>query len=66
MSAIEKNLELDQLSLADFQSHSSLIEEDVYNSLSLVETLRSKSSIGGTAPDSVNLALKAAGARLAK
>jgi len=66
MSAIEQGVELDQMSLEDFQTHSSLIEEDVYKSLSLVETLRSKSAIGGTSPESVQRALSEARARLTK
>jgi len=57
MSAIEKQLELDQLSLDDFRAHTRLIDDDVYNSLSLAETLSSKSAVGGTSPESVGRAL---------
>jgi argininosuccinate lyase len=60
MNAIEKGVELDELALADFQAHSALINEDVYDSLSLNKTLSSKSAIGGTSPEAVRLALSEA------
>jgi len=66
MSAIEKGLELDDLSLADFREYTSLIDEDVYTSLSLAETLSSKHAIGGTSPESVARALSEARTRIGR
>jgi argininosuccinate lyase len=57
MHAIESNKELDQLSLAELQSFSTLIAEDVHIALSLQQTLTSKSQTGGTSPASVSTAL---------
>jgi argininosuccinate lyase len=57
MHAIESNKELDQLSLAELQSFSALIAEDVHIALSLQQTLTSKSQTGGTSPASVSAAL---------
>jgi len=64
LTAIERNVELDQLSLTDFRAHSNLVEEDVYKALSLSETLKAKRSLGGTAPELVEKALSEARQRL--
>jgi argininosuccinate lyase len=60
MRAIEAGSELDDLPLDQFKSFSSLIGDDVYQSLSLKETLATKSQTGGTGPDRVAEALVAA------
>ena len=62
--AIESGVELNDLSLADLQSFSPLIEQEVFASLSLEETLATKSQRGGTAPVRVVEALAAARASL--
>lgn len=58
--AIELRSELDQLSLSELQSFSSLFAEDVHIALSLDQTLKSKSQTGGTSPEMVAAALAAA------
>jgi argininosuccinate lyase len=60
MRAIDLKVELQELSLDEFQKFSSLIDRDVYDHLSLESTLNSKSQIGGTARQSVESALDAA------
>jgi argininosuccinate lyase len=57
LRAIELGAELDHLSLEEMRAVSSLIEEDVYEALSLERTLASKSQPGGTAPERVAEAL---------
>ncbi len=57
MHAIERKIELDDLSLDELKSCSALIERDVFESLSLERTLGTKSQAGGTAPDQVEAAL---------
>ena len=57
MHALEKKVELNDLSLDDLKSFSTLIEPDVFESLSLAQTLATKSQAGGTAPDRVAEAL---------
>jgi argininosuccinate lyase len=63
--AIERHLELNDLSLNDLKSFSALIEADVFDSLSLEQTLATKSQIGGTSPSQVADALASARASLA-
>ena len=63
--AMERQAELNDLSLDDLKSFSTLIEEDVFVSLSLEQTLATKAQKGGTAPDRVAEALAAARASLA-
>jgi len=58
--AIERDAELDGLSLDELRSFSSLIDQDVFDSLSLVQTLATKSQAGGTSPERVAEALAAA------
>jgi argininosuccinate lyase len=65
LRAIERDVELQDLPLDELQAFSSLIEEDVYEALSLEQTLRTKSQTGGTSPERVAEALKAARASLA-
>jgi argininosuccinate lyase len=60
VSAIEKQVELGELSLEELQSFSGVIEADVFASLSLEKTLASKALPGGTAPKRVAEALASA------
>jgi argininosuccinate lyase len=60
VQAIDRGIELQDLSLDEMRSASPLIEEDVFEALSLYQTLQSKSQIGGTAPARVTEALAAA------
>jgi len=64
MFAIGRQAELSELSLADFKSFSSLMAEDVFESLSLEQTLQTKSQIGGTSPERVDQELKLARRRV--
>lgn len=64
LRAIELGAELDHLSLEEMRAVSSLIEEDVYEALSLERTLASKSQTGGTSPERVAEALSEARAFL--
>jgi argininosuccinate lyase len=64
LRAIERGVELNELSLDELQTFSPLIEADVFHSLSLEETLATKSQSGGTAPQRVGEALAAARASL--
>ena len=60
LKAIQKGIELGELSVEDLQSFSDEIENDVFECLTLEQTLASKSQIGGTAPERVAEALAAA------
>ncbi|HEX8652359.1 MAG TPA: argininosuccinate lyase [Pyrinomonadaceae bacterium] len=62
--AIERGVELHDLSIEEMRSVSSLIEEDIYPALTLESTLATKSQTGGTAPERVIEALAVARARL--
>jgi len=62
--AIERGVELSELSLDELKTFSPLIEKDVFESLSLEQTLAMKSQIGGTAPERVSEALAVARASL--
>ena len=64
LRAIERNVELQELGLDEMKALSPLIEEDVYEALSLEQTLATKSQAGGTAPERVRDALRAARASL--
>jgi argininosuccinate lyase len=66
LRAIQLGAELDQLSLEEMHAVSSLIEEDVYEALSLERTLASKSQPGGTSPARVAEALLEARASLTR
>jgi argininosuccinate lyase len=63
---IELGVELEGLSLADLQSFSPLIGEDVYQALSLEQTLKTKSQAGGTSPEQVGEAIAFARDKLNK
>ena len=58
--AISAGKELDELSLSEFQKFSQEIETDVFEALSLQQTLASKHQIGGTSPERVFEALEQA------
>ena len=58
LRAIELNVELNDLELSEMQKFSERIEADVYETLSLEKTLRTKNVIGGTAPEQVKKALE--------
>jgi argininosuccinate lyase len=60
VKAIEKDIELGELSLDELRSFSNEIQDDVFASLTLEQTLRSKSLAGGTAPERVAEALASA------
>jgi argininosuccinate lyase len=62
--AIELGVELQELPLAELRSFSEVIDEDVFEALSLTSTLNSKSQIGGTAGERVNESLAIARASL--
>jgi argininosuccinate lyase len=64
MHALERKLELNDLSLDDLKPFSTLIEQDVFESLSLERTLATKSQAGGTAPERVAEELVSARTRL--
>jgi argininosuccinate lyase len=55
--ALERRVELQELGLEELRSMSDLIDEDVFQALSLEQTLKVKSQAGGTAPDRVREAL---------
>ena len=54
---VDKGCDLADLSLAELQTFSSLISEDVYDVLTLEGSLASRNHIGGTAPEQVKLAI---------
>jgi argininosuccinate lyase len=66
LRAIERGVEIQSLTLGEMQSFSSLIEQDVYDALSLEQTLATKSQAGGTSPERVAEALESARASLTK
>ncbi|HEV3469510.1 MAG TPA: argininosuccinate lyase [Pyrinomonadaceae bacterium] len=61
-----KGLELHELELEELRQFSPLVGEDVYDALSLEQTLRAKSQPGGTSPARVAEALAAARASLSE
>ncbi len=60
MLAISQNIEINALKLSDMRQFSEEIERDVFDALSLEQTLNSKNQIGGTAPERVYEALESA------
>ena len=60
LRAIELNVELNDLPIEELKAFAPLIEDDVFASLSLAQTLASKAQTGGTAPARVTEALAAA------
>ena len=66
MRAIERGVEVNELSADEMRTFSDLIEDDVFEALSLEKTLARKAVTGGTAPAQVQEALSAARQRLSK
>ncbi|HEV2885253.1 MAG TPA: argininosuccinate lyase [Pyrinomonadaceae bacterium] len=64
VQAVERGVELEELSLEELQKASSQIQEDVFSKLSLTQTLASKAQSGGTSPARVSEALVDARRRL--
>ena len=64
VEAIQRGVELNELSFDELKSFCSRIEQDVFESLSLERTLATKSQAGGTAPERVAEELQRARARL--
>jgi len=64
--ALSKNQELHELSLEEMKSFSKIIEADIFNILSTEQMISRRKSIGGTATENVNAAIKSAGKRLEK
>jgi argininosuccinate lyase len=60
MHAIERGVELQELSLDELRSMSTLIDTDVFAALSLEKTLETKAQFGGTSPTRVAEALAVA------
>jgi argininosuccinate lyase len=60
LCAIERNVEIQELALEVLRSFSPLVENSVYEAISLERTLASKSVAGGTAPTQVAQALATA------
>lgn len=61
--AEEKKVGLEELSLADMQQVDPAITEDVYSVLGVANSVQSRTSFGGTAPDNVKQAVRAARTR---
>ena len=61
---IENNLQLQDVELELFKKFNPLIEDDVYNYLTLEGSVNSRDHIGGTAPEQVKQAIKRAQKRL--
>lgn len=59
--AIEKGVDISELSLDELKSFSELITDDIYNFITLEESVNSRSAFGGTAPSSVKQQLSSAG-----
>jgi argininosuccinate lyase len=64
LQAIDKHVELNECSLDEMHAISTLIEQDVYDVLTLEQTLATKSQVGGTSREQVAGALVAARALL--
>ena len=60
MQAIDLKTQIEEIGIGELQEFSPLIDSDVYDALSLEQTLRSKSQVGGTSPESVAAALASA------
>ncbi|MDD2720762.1 MAG: argininosuccinate lyase [Gallionella sp.] len=64
--AEKKGCDLSDIALAELQTFSPLIEDDIYQVLSLEGSLASRNHTGGTAPAQVSAAIASARARLAQ
>ncbi|MGI8641957.1 MAG: argininosuccinate lyase [Pyrinomonadaceae bacterium] len=65
LRAIKAGVELNDLELSEMQKFSPRIEVDVYDALSLEQTLKTKNATGGTAPEQVEKAVRKARLHLA-
>ena len=63
-SALSQNKELHELSLAELNTHSNLIEEDIFEHLTLENMIDRRISAGGTATENVRQAIVNAKAQL--
>ena len=61
---LSKNIDLAEIDLIELQTASALIENDVYDILSLDGSLSSRNHFGGTAPSQVKQAIKRARMRI--
>jgi argininosuccinate lyase len=64
--AIEQGKPLDELSLQELQQFGTMIEQDVFNVLTLEGSVNARDHIGGTAPRQVRMAVEAAQQHLDK
>ncbi len=64
--AEQKNCALDALSLAEMKKIDSRITKDIFSVLTPAQAVKSRSSFGGTAPEQVKKAVKAAKERFLK
>ena len=64
VGAIEKGCALEELSIAELQTFSSVIEEDVYAILTIESCLAKRNALGGVAPEQVAFAIEQAQSRL--
>ena len=62
--ALEKETELDDLSLGEFQNFSDLIADDIYGFISIEQMISRRTSYGGTGSDNVKKAVKKAAQEL--
>ncbi len=62
--ALEKGKELHELTLAELQTFSSLVKEDIFDFLSIEQVINRRRSFGGTASENVAAAIKTAEAEL--
>jgi argininosuccinate lyase len=60
VQALDRGVELNEMSIDELRSFTSLITSEVFASLSLEQTLGTKNQLGGTAPKQVETALKEA------
>ena len=64
--ALDKNKELHELSLGEFKTFSSIVEEDVFDALTTQKMINQRKSFGGTATANVNAAILKAKTALEK
>ncbi|WP_087020243.1 argininosuccinate lyase [Thaumasiovibrio subtropicus] len=64
VAAIDKGCALEELSLAEMQSFSPVIEDDVYPILTIESCLEKRCALGGVAPNQVAYAIESAEQRL--
>lgn len=58
--AVEQNKKLDELTLDELRQFSNMIEEDVFNAITLEKSVNNRNSYGGTAAESVMNQIKTA------